>query len=226
MMRLAVALVCCSTMTLAIQADDASKAVANPDSAGFVQLFNGKDLSGWITHPNDKDTKWEVVDGAITASGGKAGHLFSERGDYHNFIYRVEAMINEKGNSGQFFRTKFGKSFPQGYEAQINYGQSDPIRTGSLYPSFMRNKSKDEQNKIREKIIVKKANHKPNEWFTQEVTAIGNHIVIKVNGVTQVDFVDEGKTFDKGHFAIQYHDPTCKIKVRKVEVKELPAEAK
>ena len=77
----------------------------------------------------------------------------------------------------------------------------------------------DEQKK---KIRVEKALHKPDEWFTQEITAIGNHIVIKVNGQTTVDFVDESNKSMKGHFAIQFHDPTCKIQVRKVEVKELP----
>jgi len=184
---------------------------------GFVQLFNGKDLTGWKTHPDDKDCKWEVVDGAITASGSKAGHLWSERGDYTDFVYRMEAKINEVGNSGQYFRAKFQKSFPTVYEAQINVGHRDYIKSGSLYPSFNRKLSPEQ----REKIIVRKAPHNAEEWFTQEVTAVGNHIVIKVNGMTTVDFVDDSKASMKGHFAIQYHDPTCNIRVRKVEVKEL-----
>jgi len=33
--------------------------------------------------------------------------------------------------------------------------------------------------------------------------------------------VDETNAFTKGHLAIQHHDPTCKVMVRKVEVKEL-----
>ena len=32
------------------------------DDKGFVQLFNGKDLTGWKTHPSDM-AKWEVKDG-------------------------------------------------------------------------------------------------------------------------------------------------------------------
>jgi len=74
----------------------------------------------------------------------------------------------------------------------------------------------------KEKIIVRKAPHKANEWFMQEVTAIGNHITIKVDGQMTVDFVDNSNASMQGHFAIQHHDPTCKILVRKVEVKELP----
>jgi len=187
-------------------------------SEGFVQLFNGKDLTGWKTHPDDKDCKWEVQDGAITASGKSAGHLWSERGDYENFVFRIEAKINDVGNSGQYFRAKFQKSFPTTYEAQINVGHRDPIKTGSLYPAFNRRLSAE----AKDKLLVKKAPHNADEWFTQEITADGNHIVIKVNGKTTVDFIDDSKASMKGHFAIQYHDPTCKVMVRKAEVKELP----
>src|SRR5205085_1060758 len=37
---------------------------------GWVQLFNGKDLTGWKTHPKAPG-KWEVKDGAIVGSGDK-----------------------------------------------------------------------------------------------------------------------------------------------------------
>jgi hypothetical protein len=171
---------------------------------GFVQIFNGKDLTGWKTHPDDK-AKWTVEDGCIVGRG-RVGHLYSDRDDYENFVYRVEAMINDHGNSGQYFRTQFGKGFPKGYEAQINSTHRDPVRTGSLY-NFVK---------------VLKQLHKPDEWFTQEVTAVGNHIVIKVNGETTVDFTDPKNTYTKGHFALQQHDPGTVVKFRKIEVKELP----
>jgi Domain of Unknown Function (DUF1080) len=222
MMRLVLTIGFVAALAAAAWADDAKKSDAAANSDGFVQLFNGKDMTGWKMHPDDKDSKWEVVDGALTASGKKASHLFSDRGDYTDFVYRMEVKINDKGNSGQYFRAKFQKSFPPGYEAQINFGHSDPIKTGSLYPGFARRLPKEQ----RDKLIVLKPPHKADEWFTQEVTAIGNHIVIKVDGTTTVDFVDEAKTYMKGHFAIQYHDPTCKVFVRKVEVKELPVESK
>ena len=45
------------------------------DDQGWVQLFNGKDLTGWKTHPADK-AKWEVKDGILIGSGAHAGHLF------------------------------------------------------------------------------------------------------------------------------------------------------
>src|SRR5690349_15352199 len=103
----------------------------------WVQLFNGKDLTGWKIHPTPnreiseitakkEDGKtiafegvvkgkkiplWRVENGTIIG-GGPATHLFTERGDYENFHFRVEAKVNDHGNSGQYFRTAFGPGFP------------------------------------------------------------------------------------------------------------------
>src|SRR4051794_36957851 len=86
---------------------------AKKDTGGWVELFNGKDLTGWKTHPADK-AMWRVEDGILIGTG-PAGHLFSERGDYENFRYRVEANISDHGNSGQYFRAVFARAFPAGY---------------------------------------------------------------------------------------------------------------
>jgi hypothetical protein len=216
---------------------------ADESSTGWVQLFNGKDLTGWKMVPNpgngikdltekkNADGKivayvgtvrgkeiplWRVEDGCIIG-GGPSTHLFSDRDDYTDFQYRVEAKINDHGNSGQYFRTKMEPGFPAGYEAQINATHGDPIRTGSLYPD-----SRTSLTKYKDKItVMNTAPHKPNEWFTQEVTAIGNHIVIKVNGKTTVDFEDPENLYTKGHFALQGHDPGSVMTFRKVEVKEI-----
>ena len=200
------------TLSLAIPAGADEK-----KDEGWTQLFNGKDLTGWKTHPDDK-AKWEVVDGAIVGTG-PVGHLYTVRDDYENFDLRFEAMISDKGNSGQMFRCKFSKGFPKGYEAQINATHGDPIRTGSLYPAFFQKPVTAEQ---RAKVVILEQLHKPDEWFTQEVIADGNHIIIKVNGKTTVDYVDKKNSFKEGHFAFQQHDPGSKVWIRKVEVMELP----
>lgn len=206
---------CVGTILLAAAAEVSVQSGEDRD-AGWVQLFNGKDLTGWKVYPSGTG-QWKVEDGAIFGSG-MPSHLFTERGDFENFHYRIEAKINDGGNSGQYFRTQFGPGFPKGYEAQINSTHRDPIKTGSLYPGFNPRLPRD----VREKLLVREQLVKPDEWFTQEVIAQGNHIVILVNGKKTVDFVDENNTYTKGHFAIQQHDPGSKVWVRKVEVKELP----
>ncbi len=222
----------------AVQAQD--KAETKSEEAGWVQLFNGKDLTGWkIPNPPSnsftsvekkmengkvvafigktkagKDiTLWQVKDGVIIG-GGPASHIFSERGDYENFHFRIEAKINDKGNSGQYFRTEFGPNFPKGYECQINATHGDAVKSGSLYPANGIDKD--------EKHLVRKANHKPDEWFTQEVIAVGSKITVITNGKTMFEYTIPGdKYFTKGHFALQGHDPGSIMSFRKIEVKEL-----
>lgn len=196
---LAVTLVCLAGP--AFSADDKDE--------GWVQLFNGKDLSGWKTHPKAPG-KWVVEKGILMGRGKNVSHLFSERDDYTDFHYRIEAKISDKGNSGQYFRTQFGPGYPKGYEAQINSNFPDPQKTGSLY-GFVR---------ITEMLV------QPDTWFTQEVIAKGNHIIIKVNGKKTVDYKDEKNTYTKGHFAIQQHGPApgsdeSIIMLKKIEVKEI-----
>jgi len=69
-------------------------------------------------------------------------------------------------------------------------------------------------------MIVRDQLVKLDESFTQIV--VGNSIVIKLNGTTTVDFLDERKRHAKGHFAIQQHIDGSVVFIRKVEVKELP----
>ena len=191
-------------LTLATATSGALGQDKSAASGDWVSLFDGKTLSGWTSH-DDTPGQWKVEDGAITCSG-PASHLFSPRGDYKNFKYRAEIKINDGGNSGMYFRTKKEKGFPKGYEAQINSTQRDPVKTGSLYNH----------------VPVKEILVPPDTWFTQEVEAVGDHIVIKVNGKTTVDYTDPKNSFTTGHFAFQHHDPTCKVMVKKIEVMELP----
>lgn len=159
-------------------------------------------------------TLWQIKDGTIVG-GGPASHIFTdvEAGD---FQYRVEAKINDKGNSGQYFRTKFGPGFPAGYEAQINATHGDWRRTGSLYPD-----GRTKLTSFEKEICLKDPGHKPNEYFVQEVIARGNHIQIFVNGKKTVDFKDPNNTYTKGHFALQGHDPGSVMTFKRVEYKPL-----
>jgi hypothetical protein len=182
--------------------------LASQEDSGWISLFDGKTLGGWTTVDGTAGA-WTVEDGSITCSG-RASHLFSPRGDYKNFRYRAEIKINDKGNSGMYFRTKKEGGFPHGYEAQINSTHRDPVKTGSLYNHV----------KVLEVLVP------PDTWFTQEVEAIGDHIVIKVNGKTTVDYKDPKNTFAEGHFAFQHHDPTCKVAIRKIQVKEIDGSGK
>src|SRR5262249_15831268 len=65
----------------------------------------------------------------------------------------------------------------------------------------------------------------PDEWFTQEVIAEGNHIRILLNGKQVVDYVDAKNTYTSGHLALQHHRQNggrdTVIQFRKIEVVEV-----
>lgn len=175
----------------------------------LVPLFDGRTLSQWtINEREDKSpdgATWEVGEGGILKARGAQGHLFSPR-EYENFHYSAEAKINDGGNSGMYFRATKGKAWPDGFEAQVNSSHGDPVKTGSLYNI----------KRVYEQLVP------PDTWFTQEVIAYGDHIIIKVNGrVTANEIVKNGRL--KGRFAFQFHDPTCKVEFRNVKVRPLPS---
>ena len=192
---------------------DATPGLPKPSNQ-FVSLFDGKTLSGWTENEGEsvKDSaEWFVTDGGIVTAKGRKGHLFSPR-SYENFHYKADIKINDRGNSGMYFRTTKGRSWPTGFEAQINSSHGDPVRTGSLYSI----------NKVFTQLVS------PDTWFTQEVIAFGGHIVIKVNGkITSKVKVPTSEqpymNYRRGHFAFQFHDPTCRVQLRNVMVRELPS---
>jgi serine/threonine protein kinase len=197
-----------------IKFKDLSRADAG---AGFVQLFNGRDLTGWKTHPSQPGN-WRVEGGVLKGSGPAVSHLYTERDDFRDFHLRAEARINDGGNSGVCFRTPFGPQFPAnrptwltGYEAQIANGKPGaPDQTGSLYA--------DRGIPV---VSIRESPVSSGEWFTIEVIAEGNHLVLKVNGKTTAEYLDEQGRFWEGHLALQQHDPQTICEFRRIEVKRL-----
>jgi hypothetical protein len=183
----------------------------------FVPLFNGKDLKGWKTHAKQPGN-WRVKGGMLIGSGPSVtSHLYTERGDYTDFHLRLEARINQAGNSGVYFRTPFGPTRPanqprwlKGYNAKIDKNRlggflvDGPTTTGPLVRS-------------RAPAIP------PGQWLTLEVIVQGNHIVVKTNGETTAEYTDKKRCFASGHIALQQHSPQTVVEFRKIDIKELPA---
>ncbi len=180
-----------------------------------MSLFNGKDLTGWKTHPAQRDN-WRVENGALVGSGPTTSYLYTERGDYGDFHLRVEARINHQGNSGIYFRGDSIRSttpdFFFGHEAAIYYSRpNDSGQTGSLCTGTGASL-----------VNVRGWSGRPGEWFTLEVIAEGNHIVIKVNGKTTADYTVK-KRLPGGHIALQQYTAQTVAEFRKIEIKELLA---
>ena len=106
----------------------ATATYAGTDDDGFIQLFNGKDLRGWITGP---DNAWVVENGVLTLKremDGKehnADYLWTQE-EYDDFILDLEFKIPERANSGIFIRTSDLKDpVYTGIEVQVanSYGR-------------------------------------------------------------------------------------------------------
>ena len=174
-----------------------------PNAQGWAKAFDGTTLSGWeMVDPGG----WEMKDGVLLGKGPRS-HLFSPR-TYTNVEFKAEIRLNNKGNSGMYFRAQKGPGWPKGYEAQVENTSSDPQRTGSLY----------NLSKVTEQLI------QDDTWWTQHVIAIGKRTLIKVNGKVVTDFVDEKATHTAGYLALQQHDPGSKVEYKNVMIRRLPSD--
>lgn len=177
--------------------------------AGFVPLFNGKDLTGWKTHP-EAPGNWRVENGVLIGQGEKPNHLFTERGDFTDLHVRVEAKIGPGGNSGVSVRAPFEARPGVGYEANIA-GPGGAPRTGSLFV-----KGGAPAVAVQQDLVP------ADTWFTLDHMVQGNRIVIRVNDKEVVDYTDAERVHERGHIALQMHHAGTVVQFRKVEVKELP----
>jgi serine/threonine protein kinase len=169
-------------------------------------LFNGKDLTGW-THAPGAPATWSVNKSGHLTGRGQHTYLYSER-EFADFHARVEARINDGGNSGFYFRVpSIADQDPAGYEAQIAIGNGDPrFKTGSLY-NFAQ---------VPDDLV------KPGEWFLLEVIARGQRIIIKLNGQVTVNYLDDKATYKRGRLALQQLTPQTAVEFKRVEIVELP----
>ena len=60
------------------------------DLLQYRDLFNGKDLTGWV-NVNTKPETWTVRDGILICSGHPVGVMRTDR-QYENFLLHIEWM--------------------------------------------------------------------------------------------------------------------------------------
>ncbi|WP_346859280.1 DUF1080 domain-containing protein [uncultured Draconibacterium sp.] len=170
------------------------------ESGEWVNLFNGKDLSGW-EQLNGKAT-YEVKDGVIvgtTVANTPNSFLATEK-EYGDFIFEVELLVDNAMNSGIQFRSLSKADYMNGrvhgYQCEVDPadrawsgGIYDEARRGWLYPLDM---NPEGQKAFRR-----------GEWNHYHIEAIGNSIRTWVNGIPCADLIDEVTL--KGFIALQVH---------------------
>src|SRR2546426_1589577 len=101
MTKLAALAACAAVALCSASRSEPSPARAQEPAPPWRDLFNGKDLTGWVNVNTDKDT-WSVENGMLVCSGRPTGVMRTDR-QYENFLLHVEWMHTEPGgNSGMF----------------------------------------------------------------------------------------------------------------------------
>jgi|GEM_PF-233207 len=216
-------------------APDPAKQLFNDDpepafaGEGFVDLFNGKDLTGWVAR-GGKCT-FEVKDGEIVGTcvkGSPSTYLSTERDDFGDFVATAELKWEVDGNTGVMFRAKVKndgkKETVYGPQAEMEdegkgrgwsggiYGQSCG---GYYYPVWLADK----------RHVAARAAQKRGEWNRITIQCEGEVMKTWLNGVP-VSHVVNGE-FMKGFFGLQVHSGSKgQIRFRNLRVKELKQKAK
>lgn len=147
---------------------------------GWTELFNGKDLTGWVVYlrMEDRSTKrylpedqtvFAVEDGIVTATGDPSGCLRTND-VYDNYAFHVEIRFpGGKGNTGVLIHCQKDEVWPTAVECQgynDHMGRIFPIRGATLDGGEM----------------IHSAAAPPGEWNTYEVYSEEGRITTVVNG--------------------------------------------
>jgi fibronectin type 3 domain-containing protein len=209
-----------------------------PDAEGFVPIFNGKDLSGW----KGVKEEWKVEDGAITANVPDGQER--EGSDYlvwENPVQDFELRLKFKVvgmNSGIQFRSRITDEATfqvAGYQADIE--DYRPI-TGTIWDqggsrgtvgelgqktTHAENSAEAEPLKVTAEQVLESV--KSGDWNDMTITAVGNTLTVKVNGVESTVAVDNHPAAEKsGVLALQLdHYRPGSMQFKDVRLKRLGA---
>ena len=180
--------------------------------AGWVTLFDGKNLDNW---EQIGDANWKLADGVAVADKGN-GFLVSKN-SYTDFQLRAEFWVDDVANSGIFIRCTDPKNVGSKTAYEVNIWDARPVQeygTGAI-------------------VDIAKVNPMPKaggKWNVYEITAKGSTFTVTLNGQKTVDGAQDAK-FAGGRIALQ-HGLGLKddkgvasdkgvVKFRKVEIKPL-----
>jgi hypothetical protein len=195
--------------------------------AGFVSIFNGKDLTGWKI-PEGDNGHWKVLDGVIDYDAGSeaAGNknLWTEKA-YRNVELKVDWRIksvpfisknmkivmpdgtNKKDENGREINLVAPDSdsgiMPRGHgKAQFNIWNW-PVGSGEMYGYRTDPKSSPE---LRAAATPKmNADRNIGEWNTFEITAIGNTLKLVHNGKDVIPGITLPDLPAEGPIGLQHH---------------------
>lgn len=204
-------------------------APAQEKAEGFVPLFNGRDLTGWVGNT----IGYAARDGnLVVLPNVRAGNLYTEK-EYSDFVLRFEFKLIDGANNGIGIRTPLqGDAAYVGMEIQIlddtSAKYNDPNRR-----DYYKLQPYQHHGSIYGVVPARTGCLRPlGRWNCEEIIADGPHIIVNLNGKTIVDANLDKITFPtidghkhpglknkKGHIGLLGHDDA--LEFRNICIKEL-----
>ena len=137
---------------------------------------------------------------------------------FRNFQLKVDVKTVPGSNGGIWIMCDYqDRVWPQkGFEIQVDNSHTDPIRTGSLYHV---------------KDILNDSPAKDDVWFTLDILAQGDTIVIKVDDKEVVNWTQPAdwagsrdfklRRVGPGTIGFQGHDPKSVVSYKNIRIKPL-----
>lgn len=130
-----------------------------------IELFNGRDLTGWAPLTAGRPIGWTVKDGLLM-NEERAPNLASEK-KFWNFNLHVEYRVGPRSNSGIGLRGR--------YEVQILEDYGRPVTShsnGGIYSRIL---------------PAVNASKPAGEWQTFDIRLIGRMVTVVLNGTKIID---------------------------------------
>ena len=214
----------------------------NNDETGFVSIFDGKTLDGWVGDPVYWSVKEGIMTGIVTPETllSENSFIIWQGGQPRNFELKMEYRVSDKGNSGINYRSvpyleTESQYALKGYQLDID-GQGE--WTGQNYEEkgrqflALRGETTLIRTNERSKIVahledsVSKLWNAINKdgWNEAHVIARENVLIHIINGRVMSVVVDddaEFRTMD-GLIGMQVHvGPPMTIEYRNIRLKEM-----
>jgi len=216
--------------------DDKKAVDPKKDEEGFVPMFNGKDLAGWV-NVNCAPETFFVKDNEIITTGKPTGYLRTEK-QYENFIAEfdwkhIPPKPDEVGNSGFFVWADpipaVGTGYTRGIEVQVlvnleyknKKGEITATSHGDLFSIWGATCVPDRPHPDGWERCLPSENRAKgaNEWNHYQVEANDGVIKLAVNGKV-VSGISKCNP-RKGYLALESEGSECRF--RNLKIKELPS---
>ncbi len=191
------------------------------DAAGWVTIFNGKDLTGW-SQKNGTAT-YRIEDGVVigkTAVGSPNSFMCTDK-EYGDFELTFEVKVDNGLNSGVQIRSRSLPDYKNGrvHGPQVEI-ESAPGESGYIYSEGTG------RGWISKEQPIKDA-YQNDQWNRYLVRAVGDRLQVWVNGKKIEDLTD-AESSKQGFLGLQVHgigqdQGPFEVRWRNIQVRELPA---